>query len=76
MRIVFIDIFVLINCFETARLSGVTLCSFSGIVTPTAKSKVLLLDLEAKRAWYKINLSNSERVLVQNQFQWLRALQR
>ena len=33
--------------------------------------KVLLLDLEAKRAWYKISFSNSERVLVQNQFQWL-----
>ena len=26
--------------------------------------------------WYNINHSNSERVLVQNQFQWLRALQR
>ena len=32
---------------------------------------MLLLDLEAKRAWYKISFSNSERVLVQNQFQWL-----
>ena len=26
--------------------------------------------LAAKRAWYKINFSNSERGLVQNQFQW------
>ena len=33
--------------------------------------EVLLLDLEAKRAWYKINFSNSERFLVQNQFRWL-----
>ena len=29
--------------------------------------EVLLLDLAAKRAWYKIILSHSERVLVQNQ---------
>ena len=33
--------------------------------------KVLLLDLAAKREWYKIIFSNSERVMVQNQFQCL-----
>ena len=37
--------------------------------------EVLLLDLEAKRAWYKINFSNSESGLAQNQFHWLTALQ-
>ena len=38
--------------------------------------KVLLLDLAAKREWFKIIFSNSERVMVQNQFQWPSALQR
>ena len=37
---------------------------------------MLLLDLAAKRAWHKINFSNSESGLVQNQFHWLTAFQK
>ena len=40
------------------------------------RSQVPQLDLAAKRTWYKINFSNSERVPAQNQFHWLPAVQK
>ena len=43
---------------------------------PCSEVYVLLLDLAAKRAWYKITFSNSESGLAENQFRWLSALQK
>ena len=57
---------------------AVTFCVlFAGLLItfllPTAKSKCRSSIWQRKRAWYKIDFGNSERGLVQNQFQWLTA---
>ena len=54
----------------TPDLSGINRGKDSELLirplTVYGEVKVLLLDLEAKRAWYKINFSNSDHGLVKS----------